>query len=223
MLETIREYGLERLEASGEAARLRGDHAAYYLALAEQAEPELHGPQQGAWLDRLEQEHDNLRAALAWALERGGQGAPAPRAQPGNGGAGAGGETGLRLAGALRWFWNLRGHVTEGRRWLERLLQRSGAAPPARRTCWPALRGTTLRRGRSTSRAWPCSARLGDRDGVACALIGLGGRGRAGGGLRRGAGARRAEPDPMAGGRGPEEYRRVPGGIGGGLLGAGAA
>ena len=69
MLETIREYALERMVEQGEREMLRSRHAAYYLAFAEQAEPNLRGPQQAGWLDRLEAEHDNLRAALAWSLE----------------------------------------------------------------------------------------------------------------------------------------------------------
>ena len=67
MLETVREYARERLEASGEADDIRRRHAAWFLALAETAEPELVGPAQERWLDRLEDEHPNLRAALAWA------------------------------------------------------------------------------------------------------------------------------------------------------------
>src|SRR5207248_8156695 len=67
LLETIREFGLEQLQLAGEEAERRQRHAAYYTALAEAAEPELRGPRQGEWLDRLEQEQDNLRAALTWA------------------------------------------------------------------------------------------------------------------------------------------------------------
>src|SRR5205823_6423583 len=70
MLETIREYGLEALTANGEMEGGRRAHAAYYLALAEEAEPELEGPQQVTWLERLEREHDNLRAAMQWSLEQ---------------------------------------------------------------------------------------------------------------------------------------------------------
>ena len=71
MLETVREYAMEDLAASGEEDAVRRAHAELFLALAERAEPELTGPAQAVWLDRLEIEHDNLRAALAWSLEAG--------------------------------------------------------------------------------------------------------------------------------------------------------
>jgi len=104
MLETIREYALGRLEERGDDQRMRQAHAEYYLALAEQAEPELRGSQQVEWLRRLEGEHDNLRAALEWALD------------------GRATDLGLALAGALGRFWELHAHLSEGRRWLERVL-----------------------------------------------------------------------------------------------------
>jgi predicted ATPase/class 3 adenylate cyclase len=104
LLETVCEYALERLAASDEAEALRRQHAASYLALAEAAEPELHRAPQKAWWNQLEVEHDNLRAALAWALEDGAV------------------EIGLRGAGALWWFWYLRGYWSEGRGWLARAL-----------------------------------------------------------------------------------------------------
>jgi predicted ATPase len=89
MLETIHEYAREKLEASGEAEEVRRVHAEFFLSLAEEAEPELIGPDQLACLERLEAEHDIMRVALQWALER------AP-------------ETALRLAGALARFWEKR-------------------------------------------------------------------------------------------------------------------
>ena len=114
MPETVREYALARLAESGEADVLRERHAAYYRTLADAAEQELKGPRQAAWLHRLEAERDNLRAALLWAHERGQA------------------EVGLRLAGALQWFWLMRGYLTEGRTLLERALAAAGGSPAAR-------------------------------------------------------------------------------------------
>jgi non-specific serine/threonine protein kinase len=125
MLETIREFALDRLAEQGEAREARLRHARYYLDLAARAEPELQGPQQVAWMDRLEAEHDNLRAALAFCLEDRDLGSAAN--------ADALGEIGLRLAGALWLFWQVRSYYREGGEWLGRALARAGAeAGPAR-------------------------------------------------------------------------------------------
>jgi predicted ATPase/class 3 adenylate cyclase/DNA-binding CsgD family transcriptional regulator len=109
MLETLREYGLEALAASGEMESTRQAHATYYLRFSEEGEPELHGPQQVMWLERLEQEHDNLRAALGWLLEQG-ETNQSRR------------EMALRLAGALWRFWAVRCHYSEGRTFLKQAL-----------------------------------------------------------------------------------------------------
>jgi predicted ATPase/DNA-binding CsgD family transcriptional regulator len=111
MLETIREYGLDQLETHRELDHAWFRHATYFLNFAEKAEAKLRGPDQAAELERLELEHDNFRAALTWSL-----------AVP------DGAVEALRLAGALHWFWYLRGHFSEGRRWLEAALAASTAA-----------------------------------------------------------------------------------------------
>jgi predicted ATPase/class 3 adenylate cyclase/DNA-binding CsgD family transcriptional regulator len=119
MLETIREYGLECLRECGEVHTGQRAHALYYLALAEEAEPRLQGEQQAVWLERLEREHNNLRAAMQWLLEQG---------EDGHGRAMA-----LRLGGALRRFWLMHGHWSEGRDFLERaLLGSQGVAAAVR-------------------------------------------------------------------------------------------
>jgi predicted ATPase len=112
MLETVRVFGREKLHEAGEQEALASAHAAWCLALAEQAMPALQGPEQDMWLARLEQEHDNLRAALRWAVGR------------------REGELGLRLAGSLCSFWHMRGYLSEGRGWLEAALASSGLAAP---------------------------------------------------------------------------------------------
>ncbi|HLH60694.1 MAG TPA: tetratricopeptide repeat protein [Ktedonobacteraceae bacterium] len=117
MLETIREYAHECLVASGEENITCQAHATYYLMLAEQSETELGGPGQMVWLERLEREHDNLLAAQRWSIERGEKqsGAEAAYAM----------EIALRLAGALRRFWQMHGYLNEGQTFLERLLTAS--------------------------------------------------------------------------------------------------
>jgi non-specific serine/threonine protein kinase len=99
MLETIREFGLEQLDASGEAGAVRDAHATYCLSLAEEAMPALQGPSQGIWLDRLEADHGNLRAALAWTADQ------------------RNAEMLLKLVAALGRFWVYHQHEEEGNKW----------------------------------------------------------------------------------------------------------
>ena len=115
MLETIRQYAGEKLHDTGEEIATRQRHFAYFLAFAETAAPHLHGAQQLVWAERLEVEHDNLRAALAWARDHG----------AGGGWSTDGADAELRLAGAMYWFWLLRDYQSEGRRWLEGALART--------------------------------------------------------------------------------------------------
>jgi tetratricopeptide (TPR) repeat protein len=104
MLETVREYAMERLEISGESRPIHQAHAAFYLALLEAVQDRLHGPDGPATLDRLEAEHDNLRAALTWAIEE------------------EKGEIALKLVHACWRFWWMHSHLDQGRLWLERAL-----------------------------------------------------------------------------------------------------
>jgi len=111
MLETIREYATEQLAASGEEATVQERHAHYFLRLAEEAEPHLFRPEWDSWLERLEREDANLRAALVWCKAN--QDAV---------------EIGLRLAGALSLYWFLHDEVREGGAWLEQMLARTGSS-----------------------------------------------------------------------------------------------
>jgi predicted ATPase/DNA-binding CsgD family transcriptional regulator len=106
LLETVRQYGVQKLDESGEAAEVKRRQAVFYLELVERVEPELNGPEQVSRLDELESENDNLRVAMDWALSEEEAGIAA------------------RLGWALRRFWLLRGHQSEGRRWMEALLER---------------------------------------------------------------------------------------------------
>ncbi len=165
MLETIREYGLERLQESGEAPVCQRAHALYYLTFALEAESHLKGGQQVFWWGRLERERENLRAALTWSI---GQGE---------------GDLALRLCGALWWFWNQRGYWSEGRHWLEetlRLPQAQGKTV-ARANVLLGAAELTYRLGVGSpiagSYAQECESiyrELGNKRGLALLLSGLG-------------------------------------------------
>src|SRR5438876_1139479 len=104
MLQTIRDFAIERLEESGESHTIRDRHVEAFIALAQAAQPHLFGPQRREWLDRLEIDHDNVRAALDWSLES------------------SNARQALRLAGVFWRFWQMRGHIHEGRARLARVL-----------------------------------------------------------------------------------------------------
>jgi predicted ATPase/DNA-binding XRE family transcriptional regulator len=161
--ETIRQYANERLLESGETDLLRERHLNYFLRLAEEAELKLRGAEQIDWLNRLKVDHDNLRAALAWALS-------------GNV------ETGLRLAGAVWWFWRMSGYVREGCEWMSKILASPNAMLRTRMRA-KALHGAAFL---ETIQHNPAKAQalfeeslalytdLGDKHGVAIVLNGLG-------------------------------------------------
>jgi predicted ATPase/class 3 adenylate cyclase len=111
LLETIRQYGLEKLREAGEEPIIRNRHRDVYLALAESAAPHLQGPDQATWFRRLETTHDNLRTALRWSLDDGNI------------------EASFRFGAALDLFWDTHGHITEGRQWLEQTVARAGELP----------------------------------------------------------------------------------------------
>lgn len=161
MLETLREFGLEQLEASGEEAAVRRRHADHFVAYAEHTEPEIQGPDQLRWLERLDQEHGNFRAALRWLdVEQ----------EP---------EMLLRMAGSLWRFWWVHAYATEGRIWLERAEDaEAGEAVRAK-----ALLGASnlaafqadLVRARALGAESLCLyRRLADSKGIATALGSLG-------------------------------------------------
>ncbi len=165
LLETVRQYAVERVSESGESEGLRAAHRDFYLALAEQAEPHYTRPEQGEWLARMEVEHDNLRAALDWCAQDA-----------------DGVEAGLRLSGVLWRFWHTFGHLREGREQLARALARADddVRTPARAK---ALNGCALlnwlQGDAETARMlYEKSVGIGreleDRVSIAASLIGLG-------------------------------------------------
>ncbi len=115
MLETIRQYADEQLDRASESSDIRLRHAQWFTAMVEQSEPALEADQQNEWLNRLDREHDNIRAALAFGLDAKVD------------------DIALRLAGGSGTFWWIRGYWSEGRRWLETALRRSHADDPAPR------------------------------------------------------------------------------------------
>ena len=166
LLETVRQYGRDKLLESGEAVGLRDRHLEWYLGLAERAEPEFRGPDQVEWLDTLEAEHDNLRAALEWSMGKEYI------------------EMGLRLAGTLWPFWSVRGYNGEGNQWLERVLSGKinepastlAMAARAKALCgsmWISGGNLTVKQSRleESIKIWQ---ELGDKSGIAESLYTLG-------------------------------------------------
>jgi predicted ATPase len=169
LLETLRQYALDRLRASGELAAVQRRHVDYYVQLVATAEPELIGAESPRWLARLELEFDNLRAVLAWSRAAGDRGELESV------------EPGLQLAASLLNFWQYRGRHKEGFDWTESLLERSGTEPTAVRAkglceagalAWFLGKNETARLRLQESEAiW---RQLGNQQGLARALTFLG-------------------------------------------------
>ncbi len=183
LLETVRQYGWELLIASVDLATVRRAHAVHYLALAAEAESKLVGAEQGRWLARLETEHDNLRAALTWAMVGDVSSVPSVPGGPAVEQASVIGrsEVGLRLVAALYRFWDLRGHLSEGWEWTRQALDRADTVAPEVRAQALLWAGILLWRLGNHDRARPlfeqglqAQRHLGDRSGVAQSLNNLG-------------------------------------------------
>jgi predicted ATPase/class 3 adenylate cyclase/Arc/MetJ-type ribon-helix-helix transcriptional regulator len=165
MLELLREFGLEQLEASGEQESTRQSHANFLLRLAEQTKPGLESTEQVQWMNHMEEEHSNLRAALEWSKTAEGMG-----------------ETCLRLAGALGYFWEMRGHFNEGREQLSAVLSTKAAQGQTAARATLLARAAELAYRQSDYPATTTLAeeslaihrKLGDQQGVASTLIKLG-------------------------------------------------
>jgi predicted ATPase/DNA-binding SARP family transcriptional activator/DNA-binding CsgD family transcriptional regulator len=163
LLETVRQYGREKLEESGEEDEVRRRHALYFLQLAEEAESELKGHQQVVWLERLETEHDNLRAAMRFLLNTGET------------------EAAARLIWALWFFWRAHGHQGEGYRYAGEVLEKGDALPTDAKAKVLNARGIMsygLESIEGTERLWEQSVALfrqtEDKSGLALALGGMG-------------------------------------------------
>ena len=175
MLETVREYALEQASAAAELAEFRRRHAAYFLKLAEMAAFKFASVSAPEWLQRLETDHNNLRAALNWAMEE---------RDP---------DTALRLSSAVWHFWYARGYLTEGSRWLQEALQMAPDVPRLISARAKALTGAGVLahyQGHYARAATLCGQSLalgrqvGDQPGIAAALHGLALVARSGGDFR---------------------------------------
>ena len=165
LLETVHQYGRDRMLEAGNGEVWRDQHLVHFLTLAEDAEPHLTGRDQAEWLDRLEREHDNLRVALEWTGQRAGSA-----------------EAGLRLAGAFWRFWDVRGYLGEGRGWLAGLLS-ADAGDPAGSVRAKALNAAGILAYRQADytgaqalheKSLAIRRELGDQWGVASSLNNLG-------------------------------------------------
>ena len=159
----LRQLARDQLDRAGQAEGVQARHADYFLSLAEQAEPELHGPRGREWLARLDADHDNLREALAWMFERGQA------------------EHAARMCAALWWFWYMRGYLVEGRRWLQQALARekSLSDPVRAKTLCGAANLAWFQGDFASARSCAVESvalwrRLGDPRGLAAALTALG-------------------------------------------------
>lgn len=163
MHELVRQYAEEKLRQAGDEAHVRAQHLNYFLAFAERAKPEMRGAKQAVWLERVEAEHGNIRAALRWSVES------------------ADAESGLKLAEAMWRFWMLRGHSHEGRQWLETLLREgSGASPTVRSDALHAVGNLARSQGdhrqavEYLTQGLAVKRAQGDKPGIAALLGNLG-------------------------------------------------
>jgi len=161
MLESIKQYAHERLVDAGEAELIERRYVDYYERLSGAADAALTGPGQATWLERLDAEHDNLRATLAWSVDR----------RP---------ESALRLSAALSGFWRERAHFTEGRMWLQRAIDAADANSPGRAralegAAWLAYGQADYIAARSyCDRGLTAARQTDDAAGAGAALVGLG-------------------------------------------------
>ncbi len=172
MLQTLREFGLEQLAKNGELEATRQAHAEYYLRLVEEAHISLPENEQGGWMARLEQEHENLRAALFWLLAQARLGNEQSKQQA---------ERALRFCNALSWFWSIRGYIREGQDFLEQALAvgQSVSAPVKAKAFYSAANLAFLvddleRTEKLGNESLTLFRELGDKAGMADALLILG-------------------------------------------------